>query len=118
MIETDSKLSELAEIIQRYPQALINVKVSAKPPIETVTALQEQIVKSDKSLGDEGRVLVRYSGTEQVCRVMVEGPTRKEVNSVAELLASVVDKELGFDSEKKKEKIASKTKKNDKQGAL
>jgi phosphoglucosamine mutase len=95
MIETESKLSELASIIKRYPQALINVKVDEKPPLDTLTKVQEKVRQTEEKLGSQGRVLLRYSGTEQICRVMVEGPTRKEVNGFAEALAKIVEAEIG-----------------------
>ena len=95
MIETDSKLSDLASMFRRYPQACVNVKISSKPPLETLTQVKELISKTEKSLTDKGRVLVRYSGTENICRVMVEGPKQKEVNEMAKTIAKAVKKEIG-----------------------
>jgi len=96
MIETESKLSELAAILKRMPQAIVNVNVCDKPPIETLTELQEAVKVAEEVLGNEGRVLVRYSGTEPICRVMVEGSTRKQVNHLAQSIASVVEKSIGL----------------------
>lgn len=96
MIETDSKLSDLASIVTRYPQACINVKVKAKPPLAELTRVQEAIALVEKSLGGSGRVLVRYSGTENICRVMVEGPKQKQVQQMAQSISSVVDEEIGI----------------------
>jgi len=96
MIETDSKLSDLATIFTRYPQALINVKVSIKPPLETLASVKEAQSQIEKALGDDGRVLVRYSGTENICRVMVEGPKFKQVHQMANAIAAAIQNEIGI----------------------
>lgn len=88
-------LSELASVMSVFPQCLINVDVKAKPPIETVHKLTQEIEKVEKQLGDKGRVLVRYSGTQPQCRVMVEGPTKAETKSLCRQIASVVQQEMG-----------------------
>lgn len=95
MIETDSKLSDLASIVTRYPQACVNVKVKSKPPLKEIQRIQDAIGSVEKSLGDTGRVLVRYSGTENICRVMVEGPKQKQVQQMAQSISHVVNEELG-----------------------
>ncbi|MEI8365364.1 MAG: phosphoglucosamine mutase [Parachlamydiaceae bacterium] len=95
MIETESKLSDLAAIFKRYPQACINVKVKSKPPLNTLNEVQEIIHEVEALLGDSGRVLVRYSGTEDICRVMVEGAKQKQVNQMANSIALVIGKLLG-----------------------
>jgi phosphoglucosamine mutase len=95
MIETDSKLSDLAKIVERYPQALVNVKVSEKPPVETIDGVPDAIKKVEDRLGDSGRVLVRYSGTEGICRVMVEGPKLKLVQSFAREIADAIKLKIG-----------------------
>ncbi|WP_068470024.1 phosphoglucosamine mutase [Candidatus Protochlamydia phocaeensis] len=95
MIETDSKLSDLASFVQRYPQTCINVKVASKPPLETLDRLKSTTEQVEQTLGNTGRVLVRYSGTENICRVMVEGMKYKQVIQLANLLANVVREEIG-----------------------
>jgi len=75
MIKKGNPLSELAAMMDIYPQNLINVEVKRKPEISTVPQVVEAISQTETELGDQGRVLVRYSGTQNVCRVMVEGPT-------------------------------------------
>jgi phosphoglucosamine mutase len=95
MIETDSKLSDLASIFKRYPQACVNVKVKSKPPLESMKAVQEAKSQVEKMLADSGRVLIRYSGTEDICRVMVEGPKVKQVHEMANLIAAAVRTEIG-----------------------
>jgi phosphoglucosamine mutase len=96
MIETDSKLSDLAACVQRYPQVLVNVQVKEKPQIHNLKEVQKAISAVEKDLGDSGRVLVRYSGTEDICRVMVEGPKQQQVNQMASAIASVIKQEIGL----------------------
>ena len=95
MMETDSKLSDLATIVQKYPQACINVKVKMKPPLEQMSTLGDAVKEVEKGLAGAGRVLVRYSGTENICRVMVEGPKYKQVHQMANTIASVIQTEIG-----------------------
>lgn len=96
MTETDSKLSDLAALVKKYPQACLNVKVSSKPPLETLKSVTEQIKEVEKSLGNSGRVLVRYSGTENICRVMVEGPKHKQVQQMAKTIVGTIQNEIGI----------------------
>jgi phosphoglucosamine mutase len=87
--------SALAGEIVSTPQVLINVNVSHKPPLEEVPALQAAVLKAKKELGDGGRVLVRYSGTELVCRVMVEADSEAAARRIAQSLADAVKKAIG-----------------------
>ncbi|MBW2108595.1 MAG: phosphoglucosamine mutase [Deltaproteobacteria bacterium] len=88
-------LSELAGVMEVFPQSLINVEVRDKPPLETVPAIAEAVRRAEQGLGDSGRVLVRYSGTQPLCRVMVEGPSREQTRNVCEEIAEVVAATLG-----------------------
>jgi len=83
MLRQDRPLSELADRMSLYPQVLINVHVARKPVLSSLPGIVDAISEAERELGDEGRVLVRYSGTQDMCRVMVEGPTREiaETNS-------------------------------------
>jgi len=87
MRETGRKLSDLRRVLRRYPQALVNVPVRDKPPLETLVGVQEAVRRVEAALGTDGRVLVRYSGTEYLARVMVEGREEREVKAHAELVA-------------------------------
>ena len=87
-------LSQLARIMSVFPQMLINIDVKRKPEIETVPEIMAAVKKAEKALGDKGRVLVRYSGTQNMCRVMVEGPTKKETETHCRRIADVVEKIL------------------------
>ncbi len=95
MIETDSKLSDLAAIFKKYPQAYENVSVASKPHLESMPKVIAAIKESQAKLGNSGRVLVRYSGTEMICRVMVEGPKVKEVHQMAKTIAHAIENEIG-----------------------
>ncbi len=88
-------LSELATVMTVFPQCLINVDVTSKPAIDTIDAVMRAIRTVEAELGDGGRVLVRYSGTQPQCRVMVEGPTQQETQSFCRQIASAVAKALG-----------------------
>ena len=87
-------LSELARLMKVFPQMLINIDVKRKMEIETVPEIMTAIKKAEEALGDKGRVLVRYSGTQNMCRVMVEGPTKKETEIHCRQIADVVRKML------------------------
>ena len=88
-------LSELATVMTVYPQCLINVDVKSKPQIDTLDDVMQAIQTVENELGDSGRVLVRYSGTQPQCRVMVEGPTETLTTSYCQQIASAVEKALG-----------------------
>ena len=94
---TDSgiPLSRLTQVMTVYPQILMNVEVSAKPAIETVPNIAAVIAEVEGRLGEQGRVLVRYSGTQPLCRVMIEGPTEEEIRRCCRRIVDVVRDELG-----------------------
>jgi len=95
MLKADKPLSELAKLMDVFPQKLINVDVKSRPDIATVPAIAEAIAAVEAELKDEGRVLVRYSGTQNMCRVMVEGPTTQATEKYATQLAEVVKAAIG-----------------------
>jgi phosphoglucosamine mutase len=78
----------------KFPQVLLNVRVARKPPLESAPGVAGAVRRAEAELGADGRVLVRYSGTEPLCRVMVEGPRRDLVERLSRTLAGVVEKEL------------------------
>jgi phosphoglucosamine mutase len=94
MVKTGKPLSELARMMDVYPQKLINVDVRSKPDIKTVPQITEVIEMVENELGNDGRVLVRFSGTQNMCRVMVEGPshevTEKHCKEIAEIIKSLL----------------------------
>lgn len=94
MVKTGKPLSELAKMMDIYPQKLINVEVKKKPDITTIPQITDTIKRIERELGDDGRVLVRYSGTQNICRVMVEGPsdgiTEKYCREIADIAKGIL----------------------------
>jgi phosphoglucosamine mutase len=88
-------LSELAQVMRRLPQVLVNVRVADRKALEGATAVWRAVEEEEARLGDRGRVLVRPSGTEALVRVMVEAETEDEARATADRLAAVVGRELG-----------------------
>jgi phosphoglucosamine mutase len=95
MIQKGKPLSELAGMMEIFPQKLINVPVKSKPDISTVPQVVAAIKQAEAELGDRGRVLVRYSGTQNACRVMVEGPTDALTEKFCKQIAEAVKAAMG-----------------------
>jgi phosphoglucosamine mutase len=93
----DSKqpLHALTEGFTRYPQTLVNVRVAAKRPFEDVPEIAEGARRIESQLAGEGRLLLRYSGTEPLARVMIEGRRQEEIEALAADLAAVIRDSLG-----------------------
>ena len=89
-------LSDLSKIMTVYPQVLMNVEVQNKPDIETVPEIVESIQSVESELGTQGRVLVRYSGTQMLCRVMVEGPTEGDTRRYCQQLSDIIREKIGI----------------------
>jgi phosphoglucosamine mutase len=95
MKQSGRPLSRLAARMTSLPQVLVNVAVATRSALDRVPEIQETIQKASNTLRDRGRVLVRYSGTEPKVRVMVEGPDRREITTLARGICRVVTKSLG-----------------------
>jgi phosphoglucosamine mutase len=95
VVRTGKSLGELASAMQRFPQVLINVPNVAKDKLSASAAISTAVSDAEKSLGDEGRVLLRASGTEPLIRVMVEASSDSLAQEIASSLAAVVKAELG-----------------------
>jgi phosphoglucosamine mutase len=93
--ESGRTLDELTEGFKRYPQVLTNVRVREKTPFEEVEEVARAADEVRARLGDGGRLLLRYSGTEPLARVMLEGRSRQEIDELAEGLAAVIRRKLG-----------------------
>lgn len=89
------KLSELGQVMTVLPQVLLNIDVKHKPDIESVPQLINAISTVEQQLGNKGRVLVRYSGTQPLCRVMVEGPDENQTRRYCRQIADAVRATLG-----------------------
>lgn len=94
MKQTNQPLSQLKQLMQKFPQVLVNVKVKNKQGWRENERISEAIKQVEAKLGDNGRVLVRPSGTEQLIRVMVEGADETEIELQAQQIAQVVQQEL------------------------
>ena len=90
MLEEQQPLSRLAAVMTRYPQVLVNIAVAEKRPLEALPSVTQLIARFEKELGDDGRVLVRYSGTEPKARVMVEGPDEGRIQVYAREIADAL----------------------------
>lgn len=95
MQRTGKPLSELTKVMEAYPQTLVNVRVASKPPLETLESVQAAIAEVESEMAGQGRVVVRYSGTESKARVMVEGPEPKQIERCAEHIADALRDAVG-----------------------
>lgn len=95
MNEREASLSELASAYRPFPQVLINVPVEKKPNLSEVSSVMAEVRRIESELGDDGRVLLRYSGTEPLARVMVEGPDEDRIRAQAQELANRIAREIG-----------------------
>lgn len=93
--KSGKSLSELASIMTVTPQKLMNVDVREKPDLKTLDPVQRAIAEAEAELKDQGRVLVRYSGTQSMCRVMVEGPTEEITDRLTRSIAEAVRQCIG-----------------------
>jgi len=93
--QTGATLDELTREFVVYPQILVNVRFREKRPLEELERVQEEIRAAKEEFGDAGRVLVRFSGTEPLARVMVEGPDAARVKERARRIAAAIEAELG-----------------------
>ncbi len=95
MRESGKSLSELTEGFVKFPQILVNVQVREKLAFEAVAEIAEATGKIENELGEKGRLLLRYSGTENLARVMIEGKNQAEIEAQANHLAEVIRNSLG-----------------------
>jgi len=92
---TGKSLSKLCKIMEKVPQSLINVKVKEKKPFKEIPEIESVISEAQGKLKNKGRVLVRYSGTEYIARVMVEGRNQDEIDNFAMKISDVINKHIG-----------------------
>jgi phosphoglucosamine mutase len=95
MKDQKKSLGELRAVMEDMPQVLINVKVKDRKDLDTIKGYKEMVKELEANLKGEGRIFVRYSGTENVLRILVEGPDRKTIAQYAERLAQFIEKNLG-----------------------
>ena len=95
LCESGKSLSELKAGMQKFPQTMINVRLSAKVAIDDNKAINSAVAAAEEALGDRGRVLLRPSGTEPLIRVMVEGEDQDLVQQQVEAIAKIVEQQVG-----------------------
>jgi phosphoglucosamine mutase len=106
---TGRRLADLRqEAMTEYPQVLRNVKVGRNAPLDEASSVWEAVRQVELELGEDGRILVRASGTEPLIRVMVEAPTTEAARGYAERLVTVVEAEMG-------EEVIKRTRQSDRQ---
>jgi len=93
--ESGRPLSRLLAGFRRYPQVLLNVRVARKPDLATVPRVAAAVRAAEESLGADGRLVLRYSGTEPLARVMIEGPEQAAIDALAGEIAGAIRDELG-----------------------
>lgn len=95
MRRMEKSLSDLVKDIEMFPQVLKNVEISDKKPLENIPGLSQMIDDYELSLGNKGRINIRYSGTEPLARVMVEGEDITNINSIASNITDLLQQEIG-----------------------
>ncbi len=95
MVEKRKRLSELKNVMIRLPQVLVNVNVTERREFDQMIKVQQQIGEIERNLAGRGRVLVRYSGTELLARVMLEGEDAKKIRAMAQSIADEIRAEIG-----------------------
>jgi len=98
MQKSGKSLSELASVMRPLPQILVNVRVRERLPLEQLPDVQRLIEDVERRLGDAGRVLIRYSGTEPLMRIMLEGQDQDEITGMANQIGELVKSSIGEDS--------------------
>ena len=94
MADTGRELRDLASELVTYPQVLVNVRVRERKDLATVPAVADVMTRVETQLAGQGRLLVRYSGTEPLLRIMLEGKDQKEIQDLAAQIAAAVKQEL------------------------
>ncbi len=96
MRATGQTLSDLCKCMTKYPQILVNVKVKERKPFEQMPVVHEKLAQFNNRIKDDGRILLRYSGTELLARVMVEGKDQSMIEDIANSLATEIKQEIGI----------------------
>lgn len=95
MAESKRSLSDLAGGFVRYPQITLNVRVASKPPLDSIEPIKSAMNFVENELAGKGRLLLRYSGTENLARVMIEGQNENTIRNQAESLAKLIKEQIG-----------------------
>ncbi len=95
LVSMNGSLESLVEGLKDYPQVIVNVRVKTKPPLDTLPEVSQALNEAQVTLGDNGRVVLRYSGTEPVARVMVEAEHQSDVDRFAKSIADALRRAIG-----------------------
>jgi phosphoglucosamine mutase len=95
LVSMHGKIESLVEGLKDYPQQIVNVKVRSKPPLDSLPEVSRALAEAQSALGENGRIVLRYSGTEQLARVMVEAEHEADVQRFTESLANAVRSSIG-----------------------
>jgi phosphoglucosamine mutase len=97
MLASERPLSELLSPFRSFPQVLYNVRVRSKPDLLSIPEVKEVVDRVEDTLGTRGRLVLRYSGTEPLARVMIEGPLQEQVESLAAEIGKAIVARIGAD---------------------
>ena len=96
--ESRQSLSEMTAGFKQYPQILLNVRVREKVPFDQMARVQPVVQEVEELLSQKGRLLLRYSGTESLARVMIEGENQEQIENYATRIAAAIEHEIGASS--------------------
>src|SRR5215469_391712 len=95
LVSMHGKIESLVEVLKDYPQQIVNVKVRSKPPLDSLPEVSRALAEANSALGENGRIVLRYSGTEQLARVMVEAEHEADVQRFSHSLADALRSSIG-----------------------
>jgi phosphoglucosamine mutase len=95
LVALKGSLDSLVSGLKDYPQTILNVKVKSKPPLDSIPEVARALAEANASLGENGRIVLRYSGTEQLARVMVEAEHDSDVQRFSQSIASAIRSSIG-----------------------
>jgi len=95
LVSMHGKIESLVEGLRDYPQQIVNVKVRSKPPLDSLPEVSRALAEAQSALGENGRIVLRYSGTEQLARVMVEAEHEADVQRFSQALADALRASIG-----------------------
>jgi len=99
MKKTGMPLSQLASCMKTFPQRLVNIKVRERKPLDSIPRITQVIQEAEKSLDGKGRIVIRYSGTEPLLRIMVEGDQEDKINAIVDNISDAVHKSFGVNND-------------------
>ena len=95
LVSLHGNIASLVEGLRDYPQQIVNVKVRSKPPLDALPEVSRALAEAQSALGENGRIVLRYSGTEQLARVMVEAEHEADVQRFSQSLANALRSSIG-----------------------